>query len=210
VRATLRLPGNPEAIAADPAWVIVAPPDFAPSIENVVTLYDAVSNVMTRFDPRLAVSDATPVSFTRDIYPLLRRVSSLHWVSKVAARRHGAGMRMHFLSRVDELASKAPESAEARQEVFAALRSPKGGGGNMPKLPPLAVRKARGASITDSNTRGWALGLGAFDADWPGAEPAPTLPENPGAGGRPRPPTGRRSAWADSPGSKPRQVDEAT
>src|SRR5262245_57272176 len=83
VRATVRLHGSTEVIAADPAWVIVAPPDFAPLLENVVTLYDAVYNVMARLDPRLAVSDSTSVSFTRDIYPVLRRVSNLHWVSKI-------------------------------------------------------------------------------------------------------------------------------
>jgi L-lysine epsilon oxidase-like protein len=38
VRATIRLNGSAAPIAADPAWVIVAPPDFAPPIENVVTL----------------------------------------------------------------------------------------------------------------------------------------------------------------------------
>ena len=173
VRATLRLPASADAIAADPAWVIVAPPDFAPSIENVVTLYDAVSNMMARIDSRLVVTDATPVSFTRDIYPILRRVSSLHWVSKVAARRHGAGMRMNFLSRVNELSGKSAASDDARQEVFAALRSPNGGGGNMPKLPPLAVSKARGVSLTETQyarMERWAKG--AFDADWPGTEPA--------------------------------------
>ena len=51
-----------------------------------MTLYDAVYNVMARFDPRLAVTDATKVSFTKDIYPILRRVSNMHWVSKLAAR----------------------------------------------------------------------------------------------------------------------------
>jgi L-lysine epsilon oxidase-like protein len=181
VRATLRLNGSTEAIAADPAWVVVAPPDFAPSIENVVTLYDAVYDMFVRLDPRLEASSRR-VSFTRDIYPILRRVSSLHWVSKVAARRHAPGSRMHFLSRIDELSSNAPENADARQEVFGALRSPKGGGGNMPKLPPLAVRKARGASLTETQyarMERWAQGQ--FDADWPGVDPGTTafddLPE---------------------------------
>lgn len=100
VRATLRLNGSTALLAADPAWVIVARPDFAPPIENVVTLYDAIYHMMARFDPRLAVSDATTGSFTKDIYPILRRVSHMHWVSKVAARRHDEGMRLHFISRV--------------------------------------------------------------------------------------------------------------
>lgn len=175
VRATLRLKGKGAPIDVDPAWVIVAPPDFAPALENVVTLYDAVYNMMTRFDPRLAVSGATPVSFTRDIYPILRRVSSLHWVSKIASKRHGIGKEFHFISRLDVFSSNAPQHEDARTFVFHALRSPTGGGGNMPKLPKLAIQRAPGASLTETQyarMERWAQG--AFDADWPGAEPAPT------------------------------------
>jgi hypothetical protein len=181
IGATIRLNATTENIEADPAWVIVAPPDFAPPIENVVTLYDAVYNVMARLDPRLAVSDATTVSFTKDIYPILRRVSSLHWVSKVAASRHGEG-RLHFISRVHELSSNKPQEAGARNEIFQALRKPQGGGGTMPKLPSLAVTEAPGAALTETQYKRmerWANGK--FDADWPDAEPLPTpldkLPE---------------------------------
>ena len=35
VRATIRLTGSTAPIVADPAWVNVAPPDFAPAIENL-------------------------------------------------------------------------------------------------------------------------------------------------------------------------------
>jgi L-Lysine epsilon oxidase N-terminal/L-lysine epsilon oxidase C-terminal domain len=175
VRATLRLTDSATPIAADPAWVIVAPPDFAPPIENVVTLYDAVYNVMASIDPELAVGDETTVSFTKDIYPILRRVSHLHWVSKVAARRHGEGMRLHFISRVNELSSNKPQDADARDEIFHALRTPQGGGGNMPKLPDQAVRKAPGAALTEAQYKRMELwAKGKFVADWPGAEPVPT------------------------------------
>jgi hypothetical protein len=182
VRATVRLNGSAAPITADPAWVIVAPPDFAPPIENVVTLYDAVYNVMARFDPRLAVSDTTTVSFTNDIYPILRRVSHLHWVSKVAAIRHGEGKPLHFISRVHELSSNTPQDAEARDQIFRALRTPQGDGGTMPKLPTQAVRQAPGAALTEAQFKRMELwATGKFDADWSGAEPVPTpldeLPE---------------------------------
>jgi hypothetical protein len=182
VRATLRLHGSTALLAADPAWVIIAPPDFAPPIESVVTLYDAIYNVMARFDPRLAVSDATTVSFTKDIYPILRRVSHLHWVSRVAARRHGEGMRLHFISRVHELSRNTSQDAAARDEIFQALRRPQGGGGNMPKLPDQAIREAPGAALTEVQYKRMELwAQGKFDADWPGVEPVPTpldkLPE---------------------------------
>ena len=47
VRATVRL-ANGETIEAKPAWVLVAPPAYAPQIGNLVTLYD------TMFDTRRA------------------------------------------------------------------------------------------------------------------------------------------------------------
>lgn len=84
-----RLSGSAETIEADSAWVIVTPPDFAPPIENVVTLYDVVYAMMAKLiDASLNVTDASRVSFTKDIYPILRRVSKLRWVSPDAARGH--------------------------------------------------------------------------------------------------------------------------
>jgi hypothetical protein len=171
IRATIKLKGTSESIAADPAWVIVAPPDFAPPIENVVTLYDVVYNVMAGFDPRLAVSDTSKVSFTRDIYPILRRVSHMHWVSVDAAGHHGAEMPDHFISHLDELSNKE-QSFGARNRIFRALRNPQTGEGKMPKVPN---PKLPGASLTEVQYKRMELwAKGKFDADWPGAEPAPT------------------------------------
>jgi hypothetical protein len=179
VRATVRLHGGAAPIAVDPAWVIVAPPDFAPLIENVVTLYDVVYNMMARLDPRLAVSEATPVSFTKDIYPILRRVSHMHWVSEIAAEHHGEGKSSHFISRVPQLSSNAPQQAGARRFIFRKLRTPQGGGGSMPWLPGQAVSEGPGAALTEvqfKRMERWEQGT--FDADWPGAEPMPTPLEN--------------------------------
>jgi hypothetical protein len=84
--ATVRLNGASARSEVAPAWLLVAPPDFAPEIENVVTLHDVVHAMMAKsVDPSLRVTDATAVSFTRDIYPILRRVSQMHCVSDVAA-----------------------------------------------------------------------------------------------------------------------------
>jgi hypothetical protein len=177
IRARVRLAGNVEAIEADSAWVIVAPPDFAPPIENVITLYDVVYNMMATFDPALAVGDATPVSFTRDIYPILRRVSNLHWVSAVAADAHGEGRPNHFLAPevLELLASKAADAVGLRGRIFRALRDPQGrGDGTMPKLPDDLDPKTPGVSLTPVQYRRmdrWSAGT--FEADWPGSEPKP-------------------------------------
>jgi hypothetical protein len=181
VRATVQLTGRTASVVADPAWLIVAPPDFAPAIGNVVTLYDAVYNVMAHFDPRLAVGDASKISFTRDIYPILRRVSYLQWVSSVAADQHGHGGPNCFIELLSTLSSNKPQDAPKRGSILRALRRPQGGGGNMPKLPPEAD-DAPGAALTPTQYKRMELwAQGKFDADWPGAEPVPTpfdkLPE---------------------------------
>jgi hypothetical protein len=179
IRAMIRLNGAATPIAADPAWVIIAPPDFSPAIENVVTLYDAVYDVMARLDSQLAVTEKSNVSFTQDIFPILRRVSYMHWVSARAAEMHGEGSHLYFISRVDELSSNKQQGAGDRDEIFQALRNPQGGGGDMPKLPPLAAEKAPGASLTKTQYKRMELWKqGKFVADWPGAEPPPTPFDN--------------------------------
>jgi hypothetical protein len=182
VRAMVQLHGATSAVAATPAWVVVAPPDFAPPLGNVVTLYDAVFDVMARRDPALAVTDSTTVSFTRHIYPILRCVSLLHHVSEIAARRHGPGGSQHFLARLTELSSALSEHEDARREIFEALRSPRTGIGRMPKVPRVALQKAPGTTLTEvqyARMERWASGR--FTPDWPGREPAPlaleALPE---------------------------------
>jgi L-lysine epsilon oxidase-like protein/ferritin-like protein len=59
------------------SWVIVAPPDFAPSIGGMVTMYDiATQAALTR---GWITAPAQP-SFHREIFPILRRASLLRWV----------------------------------------------------------------------------------------------------------------------------------
>ncbi len=180
VRATVRLHDTTQTLEADPAWVIVAPPDFAPAIENVITLYDVVYNIMTKFDPSLAVSETTTISFTRDIYPILRRVSNMHWVSEVAATGHAPGLSGHFISRLPQLFSNTSEALGRRDRIFRKLRTPTGGGGNMPKLPASVAEDAIVALTEVQYTRMARWAKGAFEADWNGQEPTPlTLDELP-------------------------------
>jgi len=180
VRATIQLNGSSDRIDAEPAWVIVAPPDFAPEIESVVTLYDVVYNIMSKsVDSSLTVTPDTAVSFCRDIYPILRRVSTLHWVSSVAATGHGPGNPMHFLSRIPELANNGAGSASLRRAIFKKLRSPSGAGGNMPKLPASLTEDGvinASVALTEvqyERMRRWEAGT--FESDWPesGALPPP-------------------------------------
>lgn len=86
VRASLVL-ADGSVVEADPAWVIVGPPDFAPPIANIVTMYDTMYDVAVRslgFDPNIFkggqfVAAFTP-SFEEDIFPILHRAFQYRWV----------------------------------------------------------------------------------------------------------------------------------
>jgi hypothetical protein len=91
VIAEVRLPGADEVLSvdgADGAWVVVAPPDFAPPVTNIVTLYDIIEQVA--FDANwLPVPEE--VSFRQDIHPFLSRVAGYQWVDTAANRGHRRG-----------------------------------------------------------------------------------------------------------------------
>src|SRR5271163_2035841 len=64
------------------AWVIAAPPKFAPELQNVVTLYDTLYQVAIDrgMIPNPFSDPAFWPSFNRDIYPILRRAHEMRWV----------------------------------------------------------------------------------------------------------------------------------
>jgi L-Lysine epsilon oxidase N-terminal/L-lysine epsilon oxidase C-terminal domain len=78
VTARVELPGQPP-ITATPAWVVIAPPDFAPGSRGIVTLYDVILQVA--YDQGWLQGPARPF-FHTEIRPLLERASSLQWVSQ--------------------------------------------------------------------------------------------------------------------------------
>ncbi|MER8513710.1 LodA/GoxA family CTQ-dependent oxidase [Mesorhizobium sp. M1060] len=77
VSAVVTFPGKP-AIELKDAWVIIAPPDFAPYTLGVTTLYD-VAHQAGVLNGKLK-SPSVP-SFKRDILPILQAVSNYRWVS---------------------------------------------------------------------------------------------------------------------------------
>ena len=86
------------SVDAVSSWVIVGPPDYAPPIENLVTVHDLLYDLGLRqlgLDPNLYNSAAQQFnsnfepSFTDDVYPILRRALDYQWVNK-DARRHAS------------------------------------------------------------------------------------------------------------------------
>jgi L-Lysine epsilon oxidase N-terminal/L-lysine epsilon oxidase C-terminal domain len=73
-------------VEAVPAWVIVAPPKYAPSLQSVVSLYDVLYQIAldkhllkTERQKRELGPKPTP-SFMNDIFPILRRAHEMGWV----------------------------------------------------------------------------------------------------------------------------------
>jgi hypothetical protein len=182
ITATVVLSNGAE-IEAAPAWVIVGPPDFAPGIENIVSLYDLLYDLGARkfgLEPHLFANgdfagDYRP-SFTAEIYPILRRAIEFAGVSSSAARHRGfaspgaiaALAAKPFLAQPD-LLPPLPSPAD----VFQRLRPPESWrsrhlDGLMPRL---LGDEGEGTALTITRTqfhimRQWSLGR--FVADWNG------------------------------------------
>jgi hypothetical protein len=152
VQATVRLTATGEELEVDPSWVIVAPPDFAPTIGNVVTLLDVVEQAAA--DAR-GLPEPTEVSFVHDILPLMRRAGANQWVEATAFRGHRRGdqdptdataveRRGDFsdqaLLKLLADPARVGDAAEARRRVLDHIRAP---------LPPegtddqVALKRAR-------------------------------------------------------------------
>jgi L-Lysine epsilon oxidase N-terminal/L-lysine epsilon oxidase C-terminal domain len=140
-------------IDADPAWVLVGPPDFAPNVGNVVTLRDTVwdtgvrdvdfpnADILTpaqtvlREQKRIwnanaakTLSGFTP-SFVRDIYPLLSRALGARDVH-VSGNSNQNYHTMTFGNWAELSALSGPlatpQAARRRSLTFQRLRNPDG------------------------------------------------------------------------------------
>jgi L-Lysine epsilon oxidase N-terminal len=81
INATIKIRNTGESFEAERAWVIVAPPKFAPGIDNIITLYDRLIDMgVSRGWVHL-----TNAFNTSHIYPILERARSVKWVYDVAS-----------------------------------------------------------------------------------------------------------------------------
>jgi hypothetical protein len=181
ITATVKFPDR-DPVAVDSAWVIVTPPKYAPEINSMMTLYDQALNAASMLDPSVVSSS---ISFTADIYPILKRVCDLQWVNATARRGHGQGAAQHFLGRLATLADPGPAASADRRFIFSKIippRTPAGQGGPEMRMPvledgldpedPSQRIEASLTALQYERMRKWALG--AFDNDWPGSAPHPS------------------------------------
>lgn len=123
VQARVALDGR--ELPVEPAWVVVAPPNYAPDLIGIVTLYDLLVDTYQGWwmgPPRRP-------SFRRDIYPILERFAMTQWVNQGFLSQFGWGAPNNFLdpAYVAKLATKLGRTdahQELRRQVFNALRDP--------------------------------------------------------------------------------------
>jgi hypothetical protein len=171
VTAEVMINGRP--VPVEPAWVVVAPPNYAPDVLTVRTLYDLLYDAYVE-QGWLALPDR--VSFTRHIHPILRRLSILQWVNHGFATQFGWGGRNDFLDKtcLVRLASNQRRYAELRRQVYNTFRDLDRDGqspvpwpwiyGDSMNLPPVSARQHLALSPTQYRLlERWADG--DFDPD---------------------------------------------
>lgn len=113
VTAAVTLPDGRTIDIRDPedaAWIVVAPPKYAPGILPIVTLYDVVREAAMEAK---WVEDHAEVSYHRDIHPILARAADTAWVNDDVRRAH----KLPF-------AALTPMSADERARLFERIRNP--------------------------------------------------------------------------------------
>ena len=145
VNATIKLKDGRSLSAAD-GWVVVAPPDYAPGVQAIITGYDLVYSVAASMDPGLSPAQ---VVFYEHVYPILQRLSVNQWVNAGFSIDFGWGSPADFTLPVLQqlLADPGSASLPLRQAIFERFRDPAAG-----YLQATAIPEVYGDAVTLSFT----------------------------------------------------------
>ncbi|WP_051711508.1 LodA/GoxA family CTQ-dependent oxidase [Andreprevotia chitinilytica] len=109
VSATVQYQGK--EIPVDPAWVVVAPPNYAPQQKSVRTMWDLMRGL---FVSEGSLSAPAKPSFQNDIRPIFERLSRLQWVNAGFAAAFGWGGSTPF-SQAEWMAKLASPSDNLKE-----------------------------------------------------------------------------------------------
>jgi L-Lysine epsilon oxidase N-terminal/L-lysine epsilon oxidase C-terminal domain len=132
VTAAVSVNGKP--IPVESAWVVVAPPNYAPDAVSWRTMYDEMRDVSIEAG---IVPMPAMVSFKDDVLPILQRQSNLQWVNAGYAAMFGKGRPWDFndpaliakLAQAPETAKHLDPYRELRLSIYNNFR---------PELPAVA------------------------------------------------------------------------
>ncbi len=95
VSATIHLADGSRIVASQPAWVLIAPPAYAPQVPNIITLYDVMYDLaLKEFHLNTHIYDQGQwnhgyiVDYETEIRPLLERADLNQWVCHIPKDAH--------------------------------------------------------------------------------------------------------------------------
>ncbi|MFC3034024.1 LodA/GoxA family CTQ-dependent oxidase [Pseudoalteromonas fenneropenaei] len=111
-----------KSLPVKPAWVVCAPPDYAPMQKSVRTMWDLMRDVAV--EANLLAAPGIP-SFTHDILPIFQRLTDLQWVN--AGFAAGFGWQSPFDFRSEQWLMRLSDPSEtwqaARRTLFHNFRN---------------------------------------------------------------------------------------
>lgn len=123
------------ALNVDPAWVICAPPDYAPMQKSVRTMWDLMRDVAVSSD---MLSRPIRPSFTKDILPIFQRMTDLQWVNAGFAGGFGFGGPFNYTTNewIKKLSNPSSAYIEMRRTISNNFRRIDVTGSEAPQLWP--------------------------------------------------------------------------
>jgi len=178
-----------------PAWVVTAPPNYAPEAVGIRTLYDLLEDLYIQNGWMKAPGT---ISFRHHVYPILQRFSNLQWVNAGFASQYGRGAPHDFndpeyvrtLSALPKSKGGFDTYHEVRLQIFNSFRSPQVTDNNQLPWPwiygdamdvPPADTPRQNATVSSTQyavLQLWAAGQFVDDWDWP-YDPPRTLAQVP-------------------------------
>src|SRR5687767_12531053 len=119
VTATVTI--NKKEVKVEHAWVVVGPPDYAPGIIAVTTMWDVIRDAGAKLDPSLM--PAQP-SYQRDIMPIFSRLYQNQWVNGGFGKLWGWGSFENTNQLLANLGNKSEFYRPLRESWFARFRNP--------------------------------------------------------------------------------------
>ena len=174
-------------LKVDPAWVVCAPPDYAPMQKSVRTMWDLMRDVAV--DSGMLERPARP-SFKKDILPIFERMTNLQWVNAGFAAAFGWGGQFDYTTSewVKKLNDPSSANYEMRRTISNNFRRYDVSGAEAPQLWPWSYGDAvaiptNGSVRQHSTLSGLQLAFldqwveGDFDADFIDMTGCPHIPE---------------------------------
>jgi hypothetical protein len=178
-------------LKVQPAWVITAPPNYAPLQKSVRTMWDLMRD--TAIKANMLPKPAMP-SFSQDILPIFERMTRLQWVNAGFASAFGFGGPFNFTTSewAKTLSDPTPANREMRKNLANQFRRFERDAWSPVPFPwlygdamsiPAAHTPRQNAALSDTQLeflQQWAAGEFIADYD-PAAEPPRSLDQIPPA-----------------------------